>query len=179
MNGYTEPVLPMVHVKSVWSPYFEVTYPSSGAWYSANGAVYLPIIVPTTCVARRMFWANGATVNASYTVEAGIYASTVARDPGARIVSTGSVNQGTASQVQFSDITDTTLGPGHYWLYMSCSTTSATFFRSDLATARYNEWIVLTEASVAPGSAPATATPAEPGSSSFAYLFGFATTASP
>jgi hypothetical protein len=127
-----------------------------------------------------MWWANGATVSASYNVEAGIYAGTLSGDPGIKVITTGSVAQGTASQVQFADITDTVLPPGSYWMFMSCSSTSATFMRAAVpAGGRWNELVILIQGSVAPGSAPATATPGEPESGDFVPLFGFATTASP
>jgi hypothetical protein len=124
-----------------------------------------------------MYWANGVTVSASYNVEAGLYLD-AGYQPDAKLITTGSVAQGTASEVQFADITDTVLGPGRYWLHMSCSSASATFFRSTIASNTTDELFKCYQASVGPGSAPATATPLK-GVSQNAYLFGFATTASP
>lgn len=151
--------------------------PASATWESANRGVWNPVLVPVACVARRMWWANGSTVSASYNVEAGIYTS-VDYLPSAKLVTTGSVAQGTASTIQFADITDTVLSPGMYWLYMSCSSASATFFRSSASTANWAKLIRFTQDSVGPGSAPTTATPVASSSTSI-VLFGFATTASP
>jgi len=171
-----EPIIPMVSAYSAWSSWTGT--PSSGTWWQANGAIYAAVLVPTTCVARRMWWANGATVSASYNLEAAIYIATAAGDPGTLLVSTGSVAQGTASEVQFADITDTVLPPGVYWIMLTCSSASATTMRGAVPSVRWNELMILSE-TVAPGSAPATATPAEPGSGETLPLFGFATTASP
>lgn len=172
--GYLEPPLPMVSAIGPWSLIWAHpnTSPSSGAYEAANRGVWYPISVPTVTVAKRMWWANGSTVSASYNVEAGIYRSAGFK-PGAKLITTGSVAQGTASQVQFSDITDTVLTPETYWLYISCSTTSATFFRFNYATGP--EVTMFEQGSIGPGSAPATATPAEATGANF-YLFGFSTT---
>jgi hypothetical protein len=115
-------------------------------------------------------------VSASYNIDCGIYAD-AGRKPGARLVSTGSTAQGTASQVQFVDVTDTTLAPGLYWLALACSSSSATFFRTSLGAAA-NALHMFQQTSAL--ALPATATPAEGGSSMIhIYLCGFATTASP
>jgi len=149
------------------------TAPASAVWPTANTGYYFPIYVPTICVARRMWWVNGATVDAGYNVEAGIY-----RDggykPSAKLITTGSVAQGTLNQLQWGEITDTTLTPGLWWLFMSCSTTSATFFRC-APVASWDELLHFQQGSVGPGSAPATATPVE-GSGQYLSLFGFSTT---
>lgn len=153
---------------------FVSAIPASGSYGVANRGVWYPIWVPTICIARRMWWANGSTVNASYNVEAGLYLDG-GHKPGAKLITTGSTAQGTLNEVQFVDITDTTLYGGHlYWLYMSCSTTSATFFRSTLNTT-FLPWGHFQQASIGPGSAPATATPAQ-GADTYVYLFGFSTT---
>jgi hypothetical protein len=164
-------------VASVASPYAlwpSISSPSSAAFESANRAVYAPIRVPGPCVVRRLWWANGATVSASYNVDCGIYADSDGK-PGAKLVSSGSTAQGTASQVQFVDVTDTTLAPGIYWLALTCSSLSATFFRTIVA-ANWDASARLEEASALP--LPASATPAESSGTNL-YYCGFATTASP
>jgi len=119
-----------------------------------------------------MWWANGATVSGN--VEAGVYLDG-GHKPGAKLITTGSVAQATINVVQFGEITDTVLTPNLYWLYISCSTTSATFFRSQVSGNANDELLRLQQASIGPGSAPATATPVESGSLNL-YLFGFSTT---
>lgn len=150
--------------------------PSSGAFESDNRTVYVAILVPVLSVIRRLWWANGDTVNAANNVDCGVYVS-AGYIPGSRLVSTGSVAQGTALQIQYVDVTDTTLPPGLYWIGFGCSTTSATFFRSSVSGGNVNQDAAYRfEESAFP--LPATATPAEATNSSI-YLCGFATTASP
>lgn len=175
---FAEPVPPMVSMLTQgWGYVDEGTVGSaaaSAAWEANNTGIYVPVSVPSVCVARRMWWCNGATVNAANNIEAGIY-----RDggfkPGAKLITTGSVAQGTLNQLQFADITDTTLTPGLYWLFMSCSTTSATFFRGSLNSGNWEELFRFQQASIGPGSSPSTATPAESSSTNL-YIFGFSTT---
>jgi len=149
------------------------TAPSSSAWPATNTAYYFPIYIPTICQAKRMWWVNGATVDAGYNVEAGIYRD-AGYKPGAKLITTGSVAQGTLDQLQWGEITDTTLATGLWWLYMSCSSSAATFFRSLPAT-YFDESFHFQQASIGPGSAPATATPVE-GAGLYFPLFGFSTT---
>jgi hypothetical protein len=146
---------------------------ASGVFEAANRAVYLPILVPTTCVVRRLWWANGATVSASYNVDVGIYLD-AGYKPGTRLLSTGSTAQGTASQVQFVDVTHTPLAPGRYWLAIACSSGSATFFR---ITPTYGDEMLRFQQATAM-ALPSSATPAQSDNNP-CYLFGFATTASP
>jgi hypothetical protein len=169
----------MVHPLGPWGSIAcgqNASVPGSGTWPTTDLGFYHPVYVPTTCTARRVWWANGATVNASYNVDVGIYADN-GRRPGALIVSAGSTAQGTANQVQFVDVTDTTLAPGLYWIAVACSSTSATIFRINPGLARA-PGLYFTEASAVP--LPATATPVEPSAlSGYVHLFGFATTAAP
>lgn len=150
--------------------------PSSAVFESANRAVYIPLRITAVCVVRRLWWANGSTVSASYNVDVGIYAD-AGYKPGAKLIATGSTAQGTATEVQFVDVTDTTLAPGRYWLAIACSSASATFLRATVGASGYMDaaWR-FEEASALP--LPATATPVEASSANI-YLFGFATTASP
>ena len=154
--------------------------PGSGSFEFANRAVYYPVVVPGTCAIRRVWWANGSSVSASYNVDVGVYADTGAFRPGARLVSSGSTAQGTASQIQFVDVTDTSLGPGRYWIAIACSSTSSTFFRSNLTSGVYGSVLRLRENGALP--LPSTATPdalTVDDLEQQIYLFGFATTASP
>lgn len=173
--GFVEPVPPMVSPWTAgWGFVTEGYAPSSpvsASWETTNTGVWFALYVPSVCVAKRMWWANGATVSGN--VEAGIYLDGGYK-PGAKLITTGSVAQATINVVQFADITDTTLTPGLYWLFLSCSTTSATFFRSTTSLS-LDELRRFEQASIGPGSAPATATPVESTNSQI-YLFGFSTT---
>lgn len=168
--------MPMVSTVGNWAAWPQVitTAGASTTWWNGNYAAYYPLLVPTVCVAKRLWWTNGATVSASYNVDVGIYAD-AGFAPAAKLVSTGSTAQGTASEVQFVDITDTVLAPGRYWLAMTASSTSATFFYTSLGT-MYNALFCFQQATALP--LPATATAAESAVAGV-YIFGFATTASP
>jgi len=176
--GAVEPVPPMV---GTWTPGWGkimtsllTSGPSSGTWPAANTGYWHPVSIPTTCVAKRMWWVNGATVSATYNLEAGIYLDGGFK-PGAKLITTGSVAQGTLNVVQFADITDTVLPPGLYWLWLSCSSTNATVMRLASGDTGLTPIVVFQQASVGPGSAPTTATPAE-ATTTLLHAFGFSTT---
>jgi hypothetical protein len=150
------------------------TPPGSGAWESADRAVYQVVSIPAPCTVKRVWWANGDTVTGGATVEVGIYRN-VSSAPTSLVVS-GSATQGAASEVQFVDVTDTFLVPGAYWLAITASTTTeTTFFRSVVL---YAIDASLRQQETAARPLPATATPVE-SSRPDILLFGFATTASP
>lgn len=158
----------------------ESTYfgsPASGVWATANSVVYQPVVVPVACVVRRAWWANGATTSGQ-NISAAIYTSTSTGVPGSKLVETAATAQGTASQVQFADVTDTALGRGLYWIALAvASVSSTTLFRVTMTNASA-AMVKFGEASITVGALPATATPANHGTQG-QWLFGFATTASP
>lgn len=147
--------------------------PSSANYEASDVIAYYPIVIPTTCVVRRAWWANGDTVSASYTIDVGLYADGGYK-PGAKLVSCGATAQGTALEVQFADVTDTSLAAGLYWFAIVCSNSAATFIRSGVSTGSD----LLYKFKQISGTLPATATPIETAAAEI-YLFGFATTASP
>jgi len=151
------------------------TEPSSATYTSANRAFYHPVVVFSTCVVRRVWWVNGATTTGGATIEVGVYADSGAK-PGAKLIS-GSATQGTASEVQFVDVTDTVLVAGRYWVaIVSSSATNTTLLRDSTPSASFDAALIMEQATASP--LPATATPVEASSAVF-YVFGFATTASP
>lgn len=175
---YTPGATPMLPMVQAWVTSFYDIPGASGAWEAANRAVYFPLIVPAPCVIRRLWWVNGASVSASYTIDCGLYAD-AGYKPGARIVSTGDTAQGTATNVQFVDVADTAIAPGRYWLALACSATGATFFRgaaTGLAPLGADAAMRMNQSTARP--LPATATPAE-SAERYSYMFGFSTTASP
>jgi hypothetical protein len=151
-----------------------VTPPASSAWSGAQRAYYVPIILQSGCVVRRVWWANGATTTGGATIEVGVYANSD-YGPGAKLIS-GSATQGTASQVQFVDVTDTAIAPGLYWIAMlSSSATNTTVMRITPDTIGDSGGSFAQESL---GSLPATATAVET-PTNFVPVCGFATTASP
>lgn len=176
--GFLEPVPPMV---SPWTDGWGIgihegistSAPASATYESANRGVWFQVYIPSVCVAKRMWWANGTSVTGN--VEAGIYLDRATGGyPGVKLVTTGSVAQASTNTVQFADITDTTLPPGLVWLYISASSASATFFRSTTSGSPF-ALLGAQQVSIGPGSAPATATPTQRSGSTI-YLFGFSTT---
>jgi hypothetical protein len=172
-----EPITPLVSTFShgPFAAYTSATAaPSSVAYESAARAIYTPITLSSGCVIRRVWWANGATTTGGATIEVGVYADS-GYGPGAKLVS-GSATQGTANEVQFVDVTDTAIGAGLYWLALvSDITTNTTLFRVSIASS-WDAANRMQEASASP--LPSTATPVE-SSAANAWLYGFATTASP
>jgi hypothetical protein len=173
--GYLEPVPDMVSpYTKAWGFMDEALAPAppgAGTYEAADRGIYYPLYVPTTCVARRMWWVNGGTATGN--IEAGIYLD-AGYKPGVKLVTTGTIGQSGTSAVQFADITDTTLAPGLHWLYLSCSSTSSTFLRTSSLT-HYDELYRWDQASIGPGSAPDPAVPTESDSDQ-TYFVGFSTT---
>jgi hypothetical protein len=169
--------MPMVSVfdrQSGWIGISHASSPASAAYPEADRAYYYPIALRSSGVVRRVWWANGATTTGGATIEVGVYADS-GYGPGTKVIS-GSATQGTASQVQFVDVTDTPVSSGLHWLAIrSSSATNTTVFRSNLG-ASYDSSFMFIQASASP--LPATATPIE-ATASEVWLFGFATTASP
>ena len=181
--GYSEPAIPMVSTFSPWGYAYgslaTFQFPASVFFESANRAVFQPVFIRTPCVARRVWWQNGSSVSASYNLSVAVYAATPQGEPGAKIIECASTAQGTASQVQFVDITDTYLPAGLTWIAVAASSASATLYGNGTTpTASYDAIVRFQQSGITVGSLPATATPAE-SSSTYTYLFGFATTASP
>jgi hypothetical protein len=170
--------LPMVNAWGPWSynsSALNIAYPSSGTFPDQNRAHYYPIIVPVTCVVRRLWWANGSAPDGN--IDVGVYRD-AGYKPGVRVISTGSTAQGTALQVQFVNVTDTPLAPGMYWLAINADNPSGTttVLRGS-SSAAWNAALAMEEA-VGSVTLPATATPIESAYTN-RFLFGFATTSSP
>lgn len=170
------PVLPMIGPHTpIWGPRTSLltggSTPSSATYESANRAVYYPIQIYAPCVAKRMWVVNGSTVNASYTWDLGIYRDNGYK-PGAKLVSTGATAQGTATEVQFIDITDTGLTPGLWWFAIVGSSDVMTGWTST-GSIVFDASYRFEEASASP--LPSTATPVESSSTNI-WLFGFSTT---
>jgi len=95
---------------------------ASLAYPAANDALFVPFYLPKPIVIVTLFAHNGATVSGN--IDMGIY--DVA---GVRLVSIGSTAQAGANGVQFFNITDTHVGPGHFYLAVAMNNTTGTLFR--------------------------------------------------
>lgn len=91
----------------------------SGAWPSANTAIFIPFGIAAPIVVEKMFIHNGATVSGN--VDVGIY-----DESGNRLVSSGSTAQAGVSALQVFDVTNTNLYPGRYFLAVTFDNTTGT-----------------------------------------------------
>lgn len=129
-------------------------YPSlnsmAGATYpTANTAIYVPVVVRSRVVIRKLWLSSssGATAN----IDLGVYDAA-----GTRLVSAGSTAK-VADTEQVVDVTDTTIGPGLYYMAVNCSNTTDSIVVSSSNVPFLAGLGVLTEA-VGSVTLPATAT---------------------
>lgn len=94
----------------------------NAAWPASNDAIFIPFTIEKPIVAKQMFCMNGNV--ASNNFDLGIYTL-----GGARIVSTGSTAQSGTSAIQITNITDTYLSPGTYYMACAMNGTTGTFRR--------------------------------------------------
>jgi hypothetical protein len=172
-----EPVLDMVSTYGPWSPiFFSGNYPGAATNYeAANRTIYIPILVPLTrgrVTAKRVWWANGNSVNAASTIGVGIYTDISGR-PSIRLTSASAAQAGT-NTIQFADCTDVNLSPGRYWLAIT-STATATTTIMTAGNLAFTRTIRFEEAT----NMPATATPVNGSSNSALWLYGFSTQTAP
>jgi hypothetical protein len=118
-----------VHSYSRWSCAVELqmeaaVVPATGVWPTANKAFYYPIFLPFRFVVRRVFVANGGTVNGNWDV--GVYSR-----GGTRIFSSGSTAQAGTSVNQYATLgTPVLLVPGFYYLAMASSSATGQYIRA-------------------------------------------------
>lgn len=96
---------------------------SSNSWVGANDTILVPIAITRHTKVRKMFCVNGSGNTGN--VDVGIYDA-----KGTLIVSSGATLQSGTNNLQVFDITDTTIGPGQYFMALSASSAAATFFRT-------------------------------------------------
>ena len=122
---------------------------AAAAWPSANLIIYSPVRIKSRVVARKMWFQSAAT--GTDNIDIGIYDR-----GGTRIVSSGAVAKGAVAQEQVVDITDTTIGPGLYYIGFTSTTTTNQFSRSLPTVPNMAAQGARTEAGA--GTLPATAT---------------------
>lgn len=101
--------------------------PVSGPWTPAGLAAFYPVYLDAPRTYVKAFWHNGAT--AAGNVDVGIY--TISGATATRVVASTAEAQGTVSTLQVAaTFASTTIGPGLYYLAVSSSLATATFWRS-------------------------------------------------
>lgn len=97
--------------------------PSSATWVSANRAILVPVYLPDWGTVVKLFIANGSAVSGN--IDMGLYDESFAR-----LASIGSTAQSGTNDLQVFDITDTTIGPGRYYLAAAMDNTTGTVLRN-------------------------------------------------
>ncbi len=118
-------------------------------WATANLALYFPVIVRTRAIVKKL-WFSSSTVGAG-NYDIGLY-----DNGGVALLRRGSTAKGTQANEEVWDCTDTTVGPGIYYLALVSSTNSDTFTGGTVTAPMLASIGVLSEASALP--LPATAT---------------------
>lgn len=138
---------------------------ASAAWPTANKAIFVPVLVARQTKLVKAFVYNGAT--ASGNLDVGLYLPN-----GTRVVSMGSTAQSGTNALQELDITDTTVGPGLYYMALAMDGTTGTAFRATIGTGRGASLGIYEMTSAF--ALPSTATFATL-ASSYLPMFGFTT----
>lgn len=153
--SYTAPnrlLLPMRHsidtiADSGLHSYTLVT--TSRAWPSANLAIYVPVTISCRVVVMKLWFSSGTTGTGN--VDMGLYDAA-----GVAVVSATNAAKVADGTEQVFDVTDTTVGPGIYYIGLSSDSSTDTFYGTTPAAPIPLAQGVLTEASAYP--LPATAT---------------------
>lgn len=138
---------------------------TSAAWPTANKAFFVPVWVARQTTLVKAFVYNGAT--ASGNLDIGLYLPN-----GTQVVSLGSTAQSGTSALQELNITDTTIGPGLYYMALAMDGTTGTAFRATVGSTRGGAMGIYEMTSAF--ALPATATYAT-NTASYLPLFGFTT----
>jgi len=93
---------------------------ASRAWGTANRAIYLPVIVRSRVIVKKLWYGNGTTATGNW--DLGLY-----DHAGVRLLSKGSTAKATTDGQIVWDCTDTVIGPGIYYLGLASDSTTDTF----------------------------------------------------
>jgi len=91
------------------------------AWGTQYRAIYVPVGVPRRCIVLELGFVNAST--GAGNVDVGIYNSA-----GVRLVSTGTQAKGTTTSIWTYNVTDTTIGPGLYYIALNLDTATDTVY---------------------------------------------------
>lgn len=97
-----------------------VTGAASGAYPTANLAIYIPLRVVRRVTGVKL-WVQSGTTGTGY-FDLAVYSS-----GGTRLAATGSQTKGAAGTEQVVDVTDFTLGPGLYYMAIAASNNTDTY----------------------------------------------------
>jgi hypothetical protein len=130
-------------------------------WPAANRVIYVPFVLPSPVVARRLFWTNGSSLG---NAQVGIYTR-----GGVRLCSSGIVAQSGSTVFQFVTLgTEVILDAGFYYFAAWNDGTTSRMGGSITPTANQGRLAGLLQEDLAGGAVlPATMTPAT--LTSFAY----------
>lgn len=95
-------------------------YAGSNTWAVQYRAIYVPIRVRSRVVVKKIGYGNSTVGTGN--VDVGLYDA-----GGTKILSTTSQTKGTTQALVTYDVTDTTIGPGQYYLALNNDTTTDTF----------------------------------------------------
>lgn len=104
--------------------------PQSVAWFAANKALYVPIIVTRPILITNMWVCNGSSTVGN--VDIGLYTK-----DGTLIVASGATAQSGTLNAQTFNITDTLIGTGDFYLGLSFSSASGTVAASPTVVALF------------------------------------------
>jgi hypothetical protein len=139
----------------------------SGAAFTANLAIYVPLIATERILISQFFWNNAGTVNGN--TDVGIYSF----DGTIKLGSTGSTaNSGTNAQ-QVVNVTDFFICPNQrFWMAISSDSATQQYSRNSIAVYALDLLGVKQQASAWSSGLPASATFATP-SVAYLPLFGY------
>lgn len=166
-SGLPDPVVLSTMTDSMANLAAATAIGASSAFPTAATAYFFPVKLSRARTYTKAWWLNGAT--AAGNVDVGIY--TISGTTATRVVASTAVAQAGVSDIQVATtFTTTTIGPGLYYIALSASLATATFWRSNL-NSMLLRGLVFQAATSHP--LPATATVAAI-SSSYVPVFGFA-----
>lgn len=95
--------------------------PASVSLGTVNLGKFYPFYLPEPVMVLKLWWYNGGTVNGN--TDVGIF-----DESGTKIISSGAIAQAGTSALQENDIADTWLGRGRFYMGLSTSSATATYF---------------------------------------------------
>jgi len=128
--------------------------PSTGAWPSANRAIYIPFVVSEPCTAVKMWWLNGTSVSGN------VRAAIIRQPDLALLVQTASTAQSGTSAIQEADITDTLLSAGIYYAGLALDNGTGHILRSLISTTPAYRAAGVAQETLGSLTFPSTITPA-------------------